>query len=74
MKRQSSIEQRSTVIYGILSIVLTLVVLQLWLLTATMNAFLGGDDSVIWTAAVGSGICLLLNVGLLRFVYSLERA
>lgn len=74
MKRQANIEQRSTVIYGILSIVLTLVVLQLWLLTATMNAFLGGDDSVIWPAAIGSGVCLLLNVGLLRFVYSLERA
>lgn len=74
MKRQANIEQRSTVIYGILSIVLTLVVLQLWLLTATMNAFLGGDDSVIWPAAVASGVCLLLTVGLLRFVYSLERA
>ena len=39
--------QRTTIIYGILCVVLVLVVLQLWLLTATMDAFLGGDSSVL---------------------------
>lgn len=73
MNRRANLEQRSTVIYGILCIVLVLVVLQLWLLTATMNAFLGGDESVIWPAGVASAVCFLLNSGLLRFVYSLER-
>jgi hypothetical protein len=33
---------------------LIVVILQLWLLTATMNAWLGGDDSVVWPAAVVS--------------------
>ena len=51
-----------------------LVILQLWLLTATMNAFLGGDESVIWPAAGASLLCLLLNVGLLRYLYHLDRA
>ncbi len=73
MKRQANIEQRSTVIYGILSIVLTLVVLQLWLLTATMNAFLGGDHAVAWPALGASLVCLLLNLGLLRYLYLLEK-
>lgn len=73
MNRSDNLEQRSTVIYGILCIVLILVVLQLWLLTATMNAFLGGDESVIWPAGAASAVCFLLNLGLLRFVYSLER-
>jgi hypothetical protein len=53
--------------------VLMLAVLQLWLLTATMSAYLGGDDSVIWPAAGVSLGCLLLNLGLLRYLYSLER-
>ena len=66
-------QQRSTVIFGMLVFVLMLVVLQLWLLTATMNAFLGGDESVIWPAGAASAVCFLLNLGLLRFVYSLER-
>ena len=42
-----------------LCFVLILVVLQLWLLTATMNAYLGGDDSVVWPAAAASVVCLL---------------
>jgi hypothetical protein len=47
--------------------------LQLWLLTATMNAYLGGDESVIWPAAGASLLCLLLNAGLLRYLYQLDR-
>ena len=42
VKRPFTREQRSTVIYGMIAFVLTLVILQLWLLTATMNAYLGG--------------------------------
>ena len=66
-------EQRSTVVAGVLCFVLVLVVLQLWLLTATMNAFLGGDLSVVWPAAATSLACLGLNLGLLLFMRSLER-
>ena len=55
-----------------LAFVLILVVLQLWLLTATMNAYLGGDDAVVWPAAVASLFCFLLNVGLLRYPRRLE--
>jgi hypothetical protein len=43
-------------------------VLQLWLLTATMNAWLGGDESVVWPALGASAVCLGLNLGLLRYV------
>lgn len=64
---------RSTVVYGILCFVLTLVIIQLWLLTATMSAYLGGDDSVIWPAAIASLVCLGLNLGLLRYLFALER-
>ena len=65
--------QRVTIVNGMLAFVLMLVVLQLWLLTATMNAYLGGDASVIWPAAAASFMCLLLNAGLLRYLYHLER-
>ena len=73
LQRPVSPEQRTTIIYGMLAFVLILVVLQLWLLTATMNAYLGGDDSVIWPGAIVSAACLLLNAGLLRYLYRLER-
>lgn len=65
--------QRTTIVNGMLAFVLMLVVLQLWLLTATMNAYLGGDQAVIWPAAGASVVCLLLNAGLLRYLYHIER-
>jgi hypothetical protein len=67
-------QQRATIIFGMLAFVLMLVVLQLWLLTATMNAYLGGDASVIWPAAGVSLFCLLLNAGLLRYLYYIDLA
>ena len=73
MKRRFTRQQRLTVVYGILCIVLILVILQLWLLTATMNAYLGGDEAVILPAGVASAVCLLLNLGLLRYLYLVER-
>jgi hypothetical protein len=73
MKPGFTREQRMTVVHGILCIVLVLVVLQLWLLTATMNAYLGGDEAVIWPAAAASLVCFLLNLGLLRHLYRMER-
>jgi hypothetical protein len=73
LRRSFTREQRTTVIYGMLAFILILVILQLWLLTATMNAYLGGDVAVIWPAAGASFLCLLLNLGLLRYLYRIER-
>jgi hypothetical protein len=68
LRRPFTREQRLTIVYGMLAFALTLVILQLWLLTATMNAYLGGDESVIWPAAFASLACLALNAGLLIYL------
>lgn len=73
VRRPFARQQRITIVHGMLAFVLILVVLQLWLLTATMNAYLGGDETVIWPAAGASLLCLLLNAGLLRYLYFLDR-
>jgi len=73
MKRVLSRQQKTTIIFGILSIVLIMVVLQLWLLTATMNAFLAGQERVIIPAAIASIICFALSAGLLSYIYRMER-
>src|SRR4051812_39254107 len=65
--------QRMPIVQGILAFALILVVLQLWLLTATMNAYLGGDDGVVWPAAVASALCFALNAGLLVYLRRLEK-
>jgi len=72
-RRPFTREQRTTIVYGMLAFVMMLVVLQLWLLTATMNAYLGGDESVVWPAAFASLFCLALNAGLLRYLYVIDR-
>ena len=72
-KRPFSREQRLTIIHGMLIFVLIVVVLQLWLLTATMNAWLGGDESIVWPASAASAACLALNVGLFRYLSRLEQ-
>ena len=72
-KRPFSREQRVTIIHGMLIFVIVIVVLQLWLLTATMNAWLGGDESIVWPAAAASAACLALNVGLFRYLIRIER-
>jgi hypothetical protein len=72
-RRSFTRQQRTVVINGMLAFALVLVLLQLWLLTATMNAYLGGDQSVIWPAAGASALCLALNAGLLRYLYHLDR-
>ncbi len=75
MRRKSRFarSQRMTIATGILFIVVVIIVLQLWLFTATMNAFLGGDRTILWPAAIASLICLGLNIGLLWYLYGLEK-
>ncbi len=64
--------QRTAVVYGMVCFILILVICQIWLITATVHAFLGGDNSVVWAAGIASLLCLALNVGLLRYLHKLE--
>ena len=73
LKRPFSREQRTTIVSGMLVFALIIVILQLWLLTATMNAWLGGDDAVVWPAAAVSAGGLARNVGLLKYLGRIER-
>ena len=64
--------QRKPIVLGILFLVLMIVILQLWLLTATMEAYLGGDRSIVIPAALASLVCFGLVLGLLRYFRRLE--
>ncbi len=58
---------------AILVFVIVIVVLQLWLFTATVHAYLGGDSSIVVPAGIASAFCLALIAGLLAYLYRLER-
>ena len=64
--------QRMAIVHALLALVILIVILQLWLLTATMNAYLGGDRAVAFPAAIASFVCLALNAGLLRYLFRLD--
>jgi hypothetical protein len=72
MKPRLTRAQKATIDGGINQIVILLVILQLWLLTATMNAWLGGDSSVVWPAMLASLGCFLVNLVLLRRIFYLQ--
>ena len=75
MKKRSRFarSQRMAIASGILFLVVIIIILQLWLFTATVNAFLGGDSAILLPAALASLVCLGLNVGLLWYLYGLEK-
>jgi hypothetical protein len=72
-RRPRSRQERLRIVDGMLCIVLVLVVMQLWLLTATMNAYLSGDGAVVWPAALASLLCFGLNAGLLRYLNRIDQ-
>ncbi len=65
--------QKMPILLGLLCLILMIVVLQLWLFTATMEAYLGGDQSIVIPAALASLACFGLVLGLLRYARTLER-
>jgi hypothetical protein len=48
------------------------VVVQLWLLTVSMDALLSRETRTLIPAAIGSTVLLLINAGLLRYVFRFD--
>jgi hypothetical protein len=65
--------QGTTLFSAILVLVATTVVLQLWLLTFSMEALLRGNYSTLVPAALVSTTLFLVNAGLLRYVFRFDR-
>jgi hypothetical protein len=65
-------QQRVPIVIAVLWIVITIVVMQLWLFTATMDSYLRGDASTLVPAALVSLVCLALNIGLLVYLRRLD--
>ena len=64
--------QGTTLFTAILILVATTVVVQLWLLTVSMEALLAHETKTLIPAAIGSSILLFINAGLLRYVFRFD--
>ena len=58
----------NTLMLGIIGLLIGVVSLQIWLLSASLNASLGGDQSILWPAFYGSLALFIGGAGLLRFL------
>jgi hypothetical protein len=57
-----------TAIAGAMALIVVLLMVQIWLLSATLESFLAGDRGAALPAAVFSGIIFLSCLGLYIFV------
>lgn len=64
--------QGTNLFTAILILVACAVVVQLWLLSVSMHAFLTRQTGTLIPAAIGSSALLLINAGLLRYVFRFD--
>jgi hypothetical protein len=74
MSEQRPVSRGLTALDGAISLIAVLLVVQMWLLTATLEAFLGGHHEVVVPAAILSGLLFAASFGLYRFIDGIDRA
>jgi amino acid transporter len=57
---------------GAMSLMLILLIVQIWLISATLNAYLGGSDGAVLPGAIISGVLFLGCAGLYHFVSGID--
>jgi hypothetical protein len=62
-----------TAVSGVMALVIVLLIVQVWLLSATLDAFLAGHRDAAVPGAIVSGAIFLACFGLYQFVVRLER-
>ena len=69
-----SLRRQGTILFAaMLVFVGATVVLQLWLLTVSVESLLSGEYKTLIPAAAGSTVLLAINAGLLRYVFRFDR-
>ena len=65
--------RRITALDGIAALLILLLVVQVWLLSATLDAFLAGHNSAALPGAITSGLIFAAAAGLFRFAQRIDR-
>lgn len=75
MRGQAELQPKTrglTAIAGAMSLIAVLLIVQIWLLSAALEAFLAGKRSSAMPAAIFSGLMFLISFGLYLFVDSVD--
>jgi hypothetical protein len=65
--------RRITALDGIAALLILLLMVQVWLLSATLDAFLAGHNSAALPGAITSGLIFAAAAGLFRFAQRIDR-
>lgn len=65
--------QGATLFLAIVVLIATLVIIQLWLVAAAVEAWLAREVTILWPAAIASIVLFLINGGLLLYVLAFDR-
>ena len=66
--------RRITALDGIAALLILLLMVQVWLLSATLDAFLAGHSDAVLPGAITSGIIFAAAAALYRFVQRIDSA
>jgi len=67
-------QRRITALDGIVALLILLLIVQVWLLSATLDAFLAGHSDAALPGAITSGVIFAAAAGLYRFAQRIDRA
>jgi hypothetical protein len=65
--------QGTTLFTGICLLIAVLVIIQLWLLGAALDAALSGQSVLALPASIASAVLFAINAGLLWYVFDFDR-
>lgn len=65
--------QGTTLMTAICSFIIVLLIIQIWLVSAALEALLSDDRGVLVPAAIASGVLFLINGGLLLHALRFDR-
>jgi len=67
-QNQAHPSKTNTLTLGIICVLILILTMQVWLLTAALNTALQGNDGIAWTAFVASVFLFLSGAALLRYL------
>ena len=71
--RLAKLEQRSQSILTLLIMVIVVLLVQLWLLSAALEEYMAAQNTLALPTFLVSVVCLLINLRLLKTLYDIDR-
>ncbi len=67
-QRQAHPSKTNTLLLGVICVLILILIMQIWLLTAALNVSLEGVATLKWPAFIASCLLFLSGVALLRYL------